>query len=175
MKSIIKTIGAISLMDPQTKEFITNAPRVAVWSHFLEARTGKGQLKVLAADLPKEATDEDFQAFLAESDQREDLAVASFVSQFLDDEDEDEKEPDPVKSQERIDLEAKAGEMGVKFRANITDEKLTERVADATKASAEAREALELKAIELEVAYTDETSDVKLAELISAAVAATEA
>lgn len=155
-------------MDPQTKEFITNAPRVVVWSHFLEARTGKGQLKILASDLPELATDEDFQAFLADSDQKEDLAVASFVSQF--EEDEDEKEP--TKSQERIDLEAEAEKLGVKFRTNITDEKLTERVAEVVKANIEAREAreaLELKAIELGVLYTDQTSDEDLTKLVEAA------
>ena len=81
MKTIAKTTTPIMLIDPQTRDVLQERPSVVTWTQFLEARTGKGQIKVLAADLPAEATDADFQKYLDEAE-NEELAVASFVSQY---------------------------------------------------------------------------------------------
>jgi len=121
MKVIAKTTKPINLIDPQHRDLLEETPHVVVWTQFKEARTGAGQIKVLAADLPMEASDEDFQKYLVEAEDV-DLAVAAYVSSFEDD--------------VRALLEAEANELGVKFSANLGDEKLAERIAEA-KAKAE--------------------------------------
>lgn len=126
MKVIAKTTSAINLIEPMTRELLEEIPRVVHWSQFLESRTGKGQIKVLASDLPDEATDKEFQGFLDESDGDVDLAVEAYKSTFEMDEDEPEL---PIFSRE--ELEKQAAELKVQFKSNISDEKLAERVAEA--------------------------------------------
>lgn len=55
-------------------------PSVIVRSGFIDARIAINQI-VKVADLPDEATDEDFASFWTESGDRE-LAIASFLSKF---------------------------------------------------------------------------------------------
>lgn len=81
MKTIAKTTSAIMLMDPYQRQELDETPHLVTWNHFFEARTGKGQIKILASNIPDSATDEDLQAFLKDSG-TEELAIASFVSQF---------------------------------------------------------------------------------------------
>lgn len=91
MKAIAKTADPIMLIDPQTREILTmDKPSVVTWTQFLEARTGKGQIKILASGLPDEASDAEFQKFLAEADGKEELAVESFKSTF------EEEKPKPA-------------------------------------------------------------------------------
>lgn len=92
MKNIVKVTGAFMLIDPQTKDYIEERPHVVTWTQFLEARTGKGQIKILAANLPDEASDIEFQRYLDEAEDV-DLAVASYVSSF--EETEEEAKPKP--------------------------------------------------------------------------------
>lgn len=121
MKVIAKTTSAINLIDPQHNDLLEEAPHVVTWTQFKEARTGAGQIKILANDLPMEANDEDFQKFLVDAEDV-DLAVAAYVSSF-----ETEDGVDDV----RAVLEAEAKELGVKFSANLGDEKLAERISEA--------------------------------------------
>jgi hypothetical protein len=116
MKAIAKTKMPINLIDPQHHDLLEETPRVVIWTHFKEARTGAGQIKVLAADLPDEANDEEFQKYLTDAEDV-DLAVAAYVSSFDD--------------TNRDSLEAEATELGIKFQANLGDEKLAERIAAA--------------------------------------------
>ncbi|MCG7628998.1 hypothetical protein MHM88_14395 [Epibacterium sp. MM17-32] len=93
MKAIAKTSQSIMLVDPQTREILTHdKPSVVTWTQFLEARTGKGQIKILASDLPTEASDTEFQKFLAEADGKEDLAVEAYLSTFA----EENEKPKPA-------------------------------------------------------------------------------
>lgn len=127
-KCIIETIGSIMLVDPITNQFIPeDRPTLVLWTQFCQSRTGAGQIKVLQAGLPLEATDEEFQEFLKESEDK-DLAIASFTSKFLE-------EPEEVqKSDERLALEKQAGELKVTFRANIGDVALQEKINKALEA-----------------------------------------
>lgn len=98
MKVIAKTTTNIMLVDPVTKAILEQSPpRVVPWSVFFEARTGRGQIKILANDLPNEASDEEFQEFLKDS-KDETLAVASFVSVFEEPEPAPKKKPTTKKS-----------------------------------------------------------------------------
>lgn len=90
MKAIVKTTGEFSLLESYTRDFVTDKPCVVTWTQFFEARTGNGQLKVLASRLPDTASDEEFQQYLNESE-NEDLAVAAFISQY--EEPKEEKKP----------------------------------------------------------------------------------
>lgn len=81
MKAIAKTIGAIELVDPQIRDYVRERPAVVVWTQFKEARTGKGQIKILEGNLPMEADDAEFQKFLKDS-KTEEQAVAAYVSTF---------------------------------------------------------------------------------------------
>jgi hypothetical protein len=116
MKAIAKTTKPINLLDPQHRDLLEETPHVVIWSHFKEARTGAGQIKILAPNLPNEANDEDFQKFMAEAGDV-DLAVAAYMSSF--------------DSVDRETLEAEATELGVKFSAKLGDDKLAVRIAQA--------------------------------------------
>lgn len=81
MKSLIQTTRPILLIDPTTRQIVThNRPHVVDFSSFFEARTGKGEIKVITADLPAAATDAEFEACLKDSDGDVELAVAAFLS-----------------------------------------------------------------------------------------------
>jgi len=95
MKVIAKTTGAFELYDPNNREVMQVQPRVVEWTQFYESRTGAGQIKVLASNLPEEATDAAFQKFLEEAES-EPLAVAAYLSLFEDDTEEGEPEPEPT-------------------------------------------------------------------------------
>jgi hypothetical protein len=56
-------------------------PSVIPRSGFIDARIALGQI-VKVADVPDEATDDEFEAFWRDSDGDRDLAVASFLSKF---------------------------------------------------------------------------------------------
>ena len=116
MKAIAKTTKPIMLIDPVTKEVLEQgAPTLVTWTHFFEARTGAGQIKVLAGDLPDTAEDKDFQEFLRDAD-NETLAVAAYISMF----------EAPTIDRDQLVTEAEALELT--FRKNISDEKLAEKI-----------------------------------------------
>lgn len=123
MKAIVETTSNIMLVDAGTKEFLPeDRPAVMTMTQFLQSRIGKGDVRVLAADLPADANDADFEGYLQESE-NEELAIAAYVSS--------------LRSGDREALEARAKELKVKFRSNISDEGLAEKIAEA-EAEAEA-------------------------------------
>jgi len=104
MKVIAKTTGPFMLMDTQTNDLLVDyEPRVVTWTQFKEARSGKGQIKSLASNLPNEANDADFQEYLAEAGD-EDLAVASYVS-ALSPEPEPKPKPKPKRATKQTPAE----------------------------------------------------------------------
>lgn len=81
MKVLVETTSSIMLVDPLSGDVLPwNRPAVMRWTTFLDTRTGLGQVKVLANEIPDDATDEDWEGFWNDSDQEKDLAVASFMS-----------------------------------------------------------------------------------------------
>lgn len=119
MKIIAKTTGPFELLNTN-KEFLTaEKPHVVTETQFIVQRAAKGQVKILANELPAEASDEEFQDYLKDAE-NEDLAVASYVSKFA----EGTLPP-------REELEARAEELGVTFRSNISDKKLAEKIKEA--------------------------------------------
>lgn len=93
MKTIAKTSEPIMLIDPQTNEYLVHdVPKVVTWTQFFESRAGRGQISVIEGGLPAEASDEDFQAFLADAE-NEDLAVAAYLSSFTPEVSEPEPKP----------------------------------------------------------------------------------
>lgn len=84
-KLLVETTGNFSLIDG-TRGLVdirSTRPTVVVSTSFVQNRIALGQIKVLA-ELPEEATDEDWVKFLEESDGDVDLARESFVSSFGD-------------------------------------------------------------------------------------------
>lgn len=82
MKTIAKTSQPIMLIDPQTNEYLVHdTPAVVTWTQFFESRTGRGQITVLKGGLPDEASDAEFQKYLADSESEE-LAVAAYAASF---------------------------------------------------------------------------------------------
>lgn len=123
MKAIVETTSNIMLVDAGTKDFLPeDRPAVMTMTQFLQTRIGKGDVRVLAADLPNEANDADFVEYLKDAE-KTDLAIASYVSSF--------------QSSDREELEARANELKIKFRSNISDEGLAEKIAEAEAAKAE--------------------------------------
>lgn len=80
MKHLIETKGAFMLMDPQTNQLVPeNRPCVVRSTTFLEERIAKGHLTLVAADIPEEATDVEFEAYWVENAE---IAVEAFLSKF---------------------------------------------------------------------------------------------
>lgn len=116
MKAILKPIGDFMLIDPQTHEVLwPNRGSVMVWTEFLAARTGSGQIEVLASNLDDTASDDEFLAFVVASNGNQDLAVASYISSL---------NGPAVEGDDRTALEQTAVELGVKFRSNTSTVKL---------------------------------------------------
>jgi hypothetical protein len=83
MKVLVETTSNIMLLDPNTGDAIDDiVPTLTVWTAFLEARTGLGQVRVLHRGFTKEATNEAWLDCLKQSGGKLDLAIAAFISEF---------------------------------------------------------------------------------------------
>lgn len=83
-KCIVRTTRAITLLDLYTNSCIYhNRPTVVVKTPFVEQQRDERNLKILAIDLPMEASDTDFEQVLkVGSKNDETLAVNSFCALF---------------------------------------------------------------------------------------------
>jgi hypothetical protein len=80
---LIKTTETHFYMDPTTgSEVQAFRPSVVSSSNFISMLLAQGKVKLIAADLTAEATDEEYAAFFKESDRNERLANESFLSKF---------------------------------------------------------------------------------------------
>jgi hypothetical protein len=81
VKILAETTGDFMLADMSTGHDIqAHRPSVVARSGFIDSRIALGQVTKVA-DVPDEATDEEFLAFWIDSGDR-DLAIASFLSKF---------------------------------------------------------------------------------------------
>lgn len=81
MKLFAKTTGPFMLYVSGTNEVVEgDRPYVIGASHFITSRAAKGELTVLANDLPDSADDAVFAKFWAESKGDAELAMASYRS-----------------------------------------------------------------------------------------------
>jgi hypothetical protein len=81
MKILAETTGDFMLTDLSTgHDLQSTRPSVIARSYFIDSRIALGQVTKIA-DVPDEATDEEFLAFWIDSGDRE-LAIASFLSKF---------------------------------------------------------------------------------------------
>lgn len=82
MKVLVETTSNIILVDPNTGDVIDDmVPTLTVWTAFLEARTGLGQVRVLHRGFRDDASNEAWLDCLKQSGNL-DLAIAAFVSEF---------------------------------------------------------------------------------------------
>lgn len=82
MKHLVETKGSFMLMDPETGANIPHyRPAVVKSTNFIEGRVSQGQLKIHAADISGEATDEAFQSYWDESPE---MAIEAFLSEFAE-------------------------------------------------------------------------------------------
>lgn len=102
MKYLVETPDNTQLKDIETGQLVPfNRPAVIRPTGFFEAKIFKGQMRRLA-DLDDQATDEEFQNYLRDSDNAVPLAVAAFKSAFgveppEDDEDGEDDEDTQVR------------------------------------------------------------------------------
>ncbi len=83
MKVLVETTSNIILIDPNTGDVLDDAvPTLTIWTAFLEARTGLGQVRVLHRGFRPEATNEAWLDCLHQSSGKLDLAIAAFISEF---------------------------------------------------------------------------------------------
>ncbi len=85
MKNLVKTTGPFMLIDPQSGDEVSPfRPSVVTATNFIASRITLGQLKLLSAQVPAEATDKEFAAHWAECvkghDGNAQLAMESFLS-----------------------------------------------------------------------------------------------
>ncbi len=84
MKLLVATTGAFSLMSNEGIHVDMNGGAVVEPSHWVQIQLGRGQIKVLG-QLQDSATHEEWLNYLRESEQDRDLAAASFLSSFGED------------------------------------------------------------------------------------------
>jgi len=81
---IVETTGPWSLLQPNHAGPIHRLrPTVVDNTQFVQHQTAIGQIRILATDLPDEATDKEFVAFWIESGKDKELAIESFKASFL--------------------------------------------------------------------------------------------
>lgn len=94
MKIIVKTTGSFGLVDPINMTAIEkDRLNLVAATNFVQGRVSLGQLKIVASDFPDVATQEDWDAYLKDSDGDVELAIAAFRSQYEDKEVQDEEKP----------------------------------------------------------------------------------
>ena len=82
MKLLAETTGPFGLIDLATGHTLNaNRPSVVTRTGFVDARIALGQI-VKVADVPDEATDDDFEGYWISCDGDRELAVASYLSKF---------------------------------------------------------------------------------------------
>ena len=80
-KVLAETTKPIMLLEPTSGQMLGHdRPYVIDYSSFFESRTGKGEIRIIEAELPDTATDKEFEECLKASDGDVALAVASFIS-----------------------------------------------------------------------------------------------
>lgn len=94
MKLIVTTTRPIVLIDPNNSHVISQRPSITPSNQFIVARIGLGDVKILASELPDEATNEELQKFLSNSDEDYELAVQAYMSKFAPVKMEGEKSED---------------------------------------------------------------------------------
>lgn len=82
MKHIVQATKPIALMDPNNGQEIEQKPSLIVHTQFVAVRVGLGEVKILVADVPEEATNAEFQKFIVEAEGDYELAIESFMSQY---------------------------------------------------------------------------------------------
>lgn len=86
MKCIIVTTGMFSLLTPYGEHVRPTRPTVVRRSSFIDSRIFKKELKLLVAELPEEASDEDFVQVWKESKKtkknREEFAAQAYAAEF---------------------------------------------------------------------------------------------
>lgn len=83
MKVLVETTSNIMLLDPNTGDAIDDVvPTLTVWTAFLEARAGLGQVRVLHRGFTDAATNEEWLEYLKASGGKLDLAIPSFIATF---------------------------------------------------------------------------------------------
>jgi hypothetical protein len=97
MKLLVETTGPFQIYYPIPEQFArADRPCVITQSNPMSVAIAEGKLKLLGT-VNDEATDEEFLAFLKDS-KGKDLAVASFLSKFSD----DEPEPKPARKPKAV-------------------------------------------------------------------------
>ena len=83
MKCIVETTGEFMLLNiPTMEEIPADRPAVVFLTPFIDVRINRKELKVLARDLPKHASDEDFaEVFNTMKDDKK-AAVAAFCAEY---------------------------------------------------------------------------------------------
>ena len=83
MKVLVETTSNIMLLDPNTGDAIDDVvPTLTVWTAFLEARAGLGQVRVLHRGFTEDATNDEWLEYLKACEGKLDMAIQSFVSKY---------------------------------------------------------------------------------------------
>ncbi len=83
MKHLVETSGNFMLFDGATKTYIQHdRPTVAEVSSFLSERIGKGEVLIIAQNLPEAANDADYGQIVKEFEGDTAAATASYMSMF---------------------------------------------------------------------------------------------
>lgn len=98
MKLIVETTGEFMLMDPMSmNEVPPDRPAVFAPGAFVQQQMGLGQLRVLASDLPDEANDAEWAAWLHECEGNVPFAIESYKAKFAAEAQEESTSQDPPK------------------------------------------------------------------------------
>lgn len=83
MKHLVETSGDFMLYDIGTKSYIPhNRPAVIEVTPFISERIGKGELNIIAHNIPEEAKDSDYEEYVKEYSGDTAAATASYLSMF---------------------------------------------------------------------------------------------
>lgn len=82
MKCIVETTGKFSLISGNGDHIKDDRPSVVSNNSFIESRMYRGDLRILAKNLPPEASDVEFYEFYIECKKNTELAVNSYCAKF---------------------------------------------------------------------------------------------
>jgi membrane protein involved in colicin uptake len=171
MKHIVETTGSFMLLNSNREEIDSNRPSVVTHTPFVDIRINKKELKVLARNLPKEASDDDFFEVFVEMERDAKAAVEAYCAELgvtidgdeRDDITETETAKQKAEAEAKAKAEAEAKEAKAKEEAELKAKEEAEAKAKAeaeekAKADAEAKAKAEVEAKAKEEGDSDEDS-----------------
>lgn len=155
---IVETKGEFGLLNSNGDDIRHNRPTLTLQTTFIEQRLLRGDIRVLARNLPRTSTDAEFEQVLKDSKDDVKLAVAAFCGLYNQDVGGDKFEDDAEVESEEAKA-ARLADEATKEKEAAEDKEEKRKAKEAAKEAAKAKEAEDKAAADAEAAKAKEAEE----------------